>query len=142
MRDATRVPPIDVSIDVPAAPADAWRAVTDPARIAEWFTDATALGPVGSPYRLDCGDGSVVGGVVLHVEDGRSFVHSWRWEGADESETTTVTWIVEPLEPHGSRIRLLHEGWDEAGLDEGSRDDHEGYWTGYLEDLRGVLEEA
>jgi uncharacterized protein YndB with AHSA1/START domain len=141
MTEAPGVQPIDLSIEVPAAPADAWRAVTDPARIAEWFTDATALGPVGSPYRLDFGDGSIVGGTVLSVVPGRSFSHSWHWEGSDESETTTVTWTVEPA-PGGSRIRVVHEGWDAAGLDADARADHEGYWAGYLDDLRDVLGEA
>jgi uncharacterized protein YndB with AHSA1/START domain len=116
--------------------------VTDPARIAEWFTDASALGPVGSAYLLDFGDGSIVGGTILAVEPGRSFSHSWRWQGADEDETTTVTWSVEPAPGGGSRIRLVHDGWAEAGLDEGARDDHEAYWAGYLDDLRAVLDEA
>jgi uncharacterized protein YndB with AHSA1/START domain len=142
MTDGPRVTPIDLSVDVPVPPADAWRAVTDPARIAEWFTDASPLGPVGSPYRLDFGEGSIVGGVVLEVHDGRSFSHSWRWEGADDAETTTVTWSVAPLDGGGSRIRVVHGGWEEAGLDASARDDHEGYWTGYLEDLRGILGEA
>jgi uncharacterized protein YndB with AHSA1/START domain len=124
------------------ATAVAWAAVTDPARVAEWFTDASALGPVGSPYRLDFGDGSIVGGTVLRVSPGRSFAHSWHWEGVDEAETTTVTWSVEALPGGGSRICLVHEGWDETGQDFAARADHEGYWSGYLEDLRGVLEEA
>jgi uncharacterized protein YndB with AHSA1/START domain len=142
MTEGARVPPIDLAVDTRVAPADAWRAVTNPARIAEWFTDASALGAVGSPYRLDFGEGSIVGGTVLRVDPGRSFAHTWHWDGATESETTTVTWSVEALPGGGSRIRLVHEGWDEAGLDAGARDDHEGYWTGYLDDLRDVLEEA
>ena len=137
-----RIRSIDIAIDTPVDSAAAWRAVSDPARIAEWFTDATALGPVGSPYRLDFGDGSVVGGTVLAIEPGRSFTHSWAWEGASATEVTNVTWSVEALPGGGTRIRLLHEGWDEAGLDRASRDDHEGYWTGDLEDLTDVLAEA
>lgn len=142
MTEGDRVAPIDFRIATTAEPADAWQAVTDPARVAEWFTDATTLGPVGSPYRLDFGDGSIVGGIVLAVDPGRSFAHSWRWEGSDASETTTVTWSVEPRPGGGSEIRLVHDGWDEAGQDAGARDDHEGYWSGYLDDLLDVLGEA
>jgi uncharacterized protein YndB with AHSA1/START domain len=142
MTEGSRVAPIDFRIATTASPADAWIAITDPARVAEWFTDATALGAVGSPYRLDFGDGSIVGGVVLAVDPGRSFAHSWRWEGSDERETTTVTWSVEPRGDGGSSIRLVHDGWDEAGLDAEARDDHEGYWTSYLDDLLDVLGEA
>ncbi len=131
--------PIDLSLDASVSPNLAWAAITDPARIAEWLTEATALGAVGSPYRLDFGDGSVVGGIVLGVDPGRSFSHSWRWQGADDTETTVVTWTVSALPDGGSRIRIVHDGWDEAGLDGSARDDHEGYWKGYLEDLRDIL---
>ena len=41
-----------------------------------------------------------------------------------------------------SHALLVHDGWADAGLDESARDDHEGYWIGYLEDLAAVLEEA
>lgn len=142
MTQGDGVAPIDFRIATSASPADAWAAVTDPARVAEWFTDATALGPVGSPYRLDFGDGSIVGGVVLAVDPGRWFAHSWHWEGTDDAETTTVTWSVEPRPGGGSLIRLVHDGWAETGQDVGARDDHEGYWSGYLDDLLDVLGEA
>ncbi len=142
MTEGDHVAPIDFRIATTADPAAAWRAVTDPALVAEWFTDAAALGPVGSPYRLDFGDGSIAGGAVLRVEPGRSFAHSWHWEGTDEAETTTVAWTVEPGPDGGSLIRLVHDGWDEAGLDAEARDDHEGYWSGYLDDLLDVLGEA
>ena len=133
------VRPIDLSINVPVAPAAAWAAVTDPVKVAEWFTVATALGSAGSPYRLDFGDGSIVIGTVLGVDAGRSFSHSWHWEGADDAETTVVTWTVSELPGGRSRIRIVHDGWDDAGMDAAARDDHEGYWSGYLEDLRDIL---
>jgi uncharacterized protein YndB with AHSA1/START domain len=135
---ASQIPPIDLSVDTPLDPAEAWALITDPARIAEWFTDAATLGPVGSPYRLDFGDGSIVGGPVLEVDPGRSFAYAWHWDGAPAEETTTVTWTVVAAAGGGSTIHLLHDGWDEAGLDRAARDDHEGYWTGYLDDLRAL----
>jgi uncharacterized protein YndB with AHSA1/START domain len=83
----------------------------------------------------------VVAGEVLAVEPDRSFAYVWAWESAEPGEVTRVTWTVEASDG-GSRIRLVHDGWDEAGLDASARDDHEGYWTGYLDDLRDVLSEA
>jgi uncharacterized protein YndB with AHSA1/START domain len=138
MTDSAPVAPIALAVAAPVDPATAWVAISDPARIAEWFTEASPLGPVGSPYTLDFGDGSVVTGRVLEVEPGVRFTHTWRWEGADEAETTRVTWSVAAA-PGGSQISLVHDGWDEAGLDADTRDDHAGYWAGYLEDLRDVL---
>ena len=138
MTDNAPVAPIELAIETAADPATAWLAVSDPAQIAEWFTEASALGPVGSAYTLDFGDGSVVTGQILEVVSGVRFVHSWRWVGVDEAETTRVEWSVAAA-PGGSRITLVHDGWAEAGLDQATRDDHEGYWTGYLEDLQGIL---
>lgn len=141
MTDDARVPPIDIAIETAADPSAAWLAISEPGRITEWFTDASPLGEVGAPYRLDFGDGSVVSGELLAIEPGAGFSHTWAWEGAEPGTATRVAWSVEALPGGGSRIRLVHDGWDEAGAGRSDRDDHEEYWTGYLDDLRDMLGE-
>jgi uncharacterized protein YndB with AHSA1/START domain len=136
---AEPLPPIVLSIDTPAAPDDVWAALTEPERIAEWFTDASPLGAVGDPYRLDFGDGSVVEGFVTALEVGRRFAHTWAWADAEPSTETVVSWSIEPTGAGGCRITLTHGGWAEAGVDEAIRIDHEAYWSGYLEDLEAIL---
>jgi uncharacterized protein YndB with AHSA1/START domain len=138
----TAVPPVRLEIETPASVDVAWAALTQPERVAEWFTDASTLGAVGTAYRLDFGDGSLVEGVVTELEPGRRFAHTWAWADAEPGQQTLVTWTVEPLEAGGSRVTLVHDGWSKAGLDETARDEHEGYWVGYLEDLAAVLESA
>jgi len=138
----TTVAPIIIEIETAASPDEAWAALTVPERIAEWFTDASPLGSVGTAYRLDFGDGSVVEGVVTELVPGRRFAHTWAWADAEPDQQTTVCWSVEPLDDGGSRVTLVHEGWSEAGLDESARVDHEGYWIGYLEDLAAILVRA
>lgn len=133
------IPPIDRRVVVPVSAATAWNALTDPERVAEWFTDAIPIGPLGSGYRLDFGDGSVIEGTVESLEAGRSFGYSWRWAGAPPTEVTHVRWSVASDGEDASTIRLTHDGWADAGLDRSSRDDHDGYWAGYLEDLAAVL---
>ena len=135
------IAPIDLEVVLPVDAATAWRAVTDPDRVIEWFTSATSVGLVGSVHRIDFGDGSVVSGEVTELVPGHRFAHRWHWDGADDAETTLVTWTISQS-PGGSTIRLVHDGWAEAGLDESARDDHEGYWAGYLEDLRDLLSGA
>lgn len=135
------LPPIVLTLETPATPAEAWAALTEPDRIAEWFTTASKLGGVGDAYRLDFGDGSVVEGVVTFVEPGRHFAHTWVWAGVEPTQETLVTWSVEPANG-GTRVTLTHDGWAEAGLDEAARDDHESYWGGYLDDLGHVLSET
>lgn len=136
---ASTVPPIVLEIETPASPDEAWAALTIPARVAEWFTDASPLGAVGTAYRLDFGDGSVVDGTVSAIEPGRSFSYSWSWADAEPGQDTRVSWTVEPSSEDGSKVTLVHDGWAEAGLDRSTRDDHEGYWMGYLEDLASLL---
>jgi uncharacterized protein YndB with AHSA1/START domain len=136
------LPPIVLEIETAAPPAQVWRALTEPARVAEWFTDASPVGAPGSPYRLDFGEGSVVDGVIVAVERGRLFSYTWAWVDVEPRVETVVTWRIEPLDPGGSRVVLVHDGWSEAGTDEALRDDHEGYWSGYLDDLAAILAEG
>ena len=136
------LPPIVLTVETNASPEMVWAALTDPDRVAQWLTDATPLGEAGASYRLDFGDSSVVDGVVVAVEPGRRFVHTWRWADADPDEETQVAWEVEPLPDGGTRLTLRHEGWSEVRGGAAVRDDHEGYWSGYLDDLVALLAEA
>ena len=134
-----RPQPIELSIETPADPELAWDALTDPDRVAEWFTDATPVGRPGDPYRLDFGD-SVVEGAIASVDPGRSFAYTWSWEGSEDGTDTLVTWTVEPLPGGGSRITLEHGGWPPTTADDTARADHLGYWEAYLEDLAALLD--
>ena len=136
------VPPIRLVVILPVPPETAWTYLTDPARVAKWFTEASELGPVGSAYRLDFGEGSIVEGPVVTLEPGRRFAHRWAWLDAEPRQETLVTWSVRPADNGGSEVELVHGGWDEAGADTASRDDHEAYWSGYLDDLRDLIEDA
>lgn len=135
------LPPIVIEIESPASAGDAWATLTEPERVAMWFTDATPVGAVGDPYRLDFGDGSVVERVVREVVPGRRFAYTWAWADADPRQETLVVWSVDPRDDGGSRVSIVHGGWTEAGADAATRADHEGYWTGYLEDLAEILAE-
>lgn len=136
------ISPIRLVLRAPVTPGLAWSYITDPDRVAEWFTAASPVGEVGDPYVLDFGEGSVVHGAIVDVVPERRFAHRWAWLDADNGQETLVTWSIRPLEAGGSEIELIHDGWDEAGADDAIRDDHEAYWSGYLDDLRDLLEEA
>jgi len=140
--DGQPVAPIRLVIRTSADPEIAWTYLTDPDRVQEWFTAATAIGEIGEAYVLDFGDGSVVQGEIVALDPGRLFAHRWAWLDADRREETLVTWRIQPVEGGGSEIELIHDGWDEAGADAAIRDDHEAYWSGYLDDLRDLLEDA
>lgn len=133
-----RPPAIQLSIETPATPEDAWEALTDPDRVAEWFTEVSPVGAPGDEYRLDFGD-SAVDGAIVEVDRGRRFSYTWLWEGAEPEDRTLVTWTVEPVSDDGSRVSLEHSGWPETTPDDTSREDHLGYWQAYLEDLAALL---
>ena len=133
------LPPIVLEVEAPASPDELWAALTEPDRVAEWLTEASPLGGVGDVYRLDFGDGSVVEGIIRELEPGHRFVHTWAWADAQPRQETIVAWTVESLPGGGGRITLVHDGWSEAGADSAARDDHEAYWSGYLDDLVEIL---
>lgn len=130
--------PIELTVETLASVEASWEALTEPDRVAEWLTDASPVGRPGEPYRLDFGD-SVVDGAIVDVEPGRTFAHTWLWEGAEDELPTTVRWTVEPVAGGGSRVTLRHDGWPETTPDDTTRDDHFGYWQAYLEDLGALL---
>jgi uncharacterized protein YndB with AHSA1/START domain len=136
------IAPIRFSIETSASPELAWAYLTDPARVAEWFTEASEVGEVGDLYRLDFGDGSVVEGRIAALEPGRRFAHGWAWLNDEPRQPTLVTWTVGTRAGGGTIIELVHDGWSDAGADTAIRDDHEGYWSGYLDDLRDLLGDA
>lgn len=140
--DVVPVTPIRLVIRTQAPAELAWTYLTDPARVEEWFTAASPVGEVGEPYVLDFGEGSVVQGLIVELEPGHRFVHGWAWLDAEPRQETLVTWIVRPLDTGGCEVELRHEGWEEAGADAAIRDDHEAYWSGYLDDLHDLLEDA
>lgn len=132
------IAPIVLARDTAASPAESWAAIVEPERAALWFTKVTAIGGIGSPYRIDFGD-TAVEGVITRLEPGRLLAYTWAWEDVEPRLETLVTWEVEPLPGARSRVSLRHEGWGEAGADEATRDDHEGYWVDYLDELADLL---
>jgi uncharacterized protein YndB with AHSA1/START domain len=130
--------PIVLSIETPADPETAWEALTDPDRVAEWFTDVSPIGIAGDPYRIDFGDSAVVG-VIVDVQPLLRLAYTWRWEGAEADEQTLVAWTVEAVGDDGTRITVEHTGWQATTADDTTRDDHAGYWQAYLEDLEALL---
>jgi uncharacterized protein YndB with AHSA1/START domain len=138
---ADPIAPIRLTATTTGSPDAAWSALTEPDKVLEWFTQVSPVAGVGAPYRLDFGDGSVVEGTIRELEPRRRLAYSWAWLDAEPTRETFVSWTIDPLPGGGTRVTLEHGGWDEAGADAATRDDHAGYWEGYLEDLVSVLDE-
>ena len=76
---AQSIAPIVLRMPTTADPVALWAALSVPERVAAWFTTASPLGAVGTPYTLAFGDGSVMDGELREIVPGHRFAHSWHW---------------------------------------------------------------
>src|ERR1019366_9005820 len=135
------IEPIELVEETSAEPGVVWRILTEPADVARWFAEVTPVDGIGSPYRIDFGDGSLIEGTVRQGVPGHRLAYTWRWKDEEPPQTTLVTWCVEATPSGGSLIRLRHDGWSDAGADVATRDEHEGYWADYFVALGDLLDE-
>jgi uncharacterized protein YndB with AHSA1/START domain len=102
--------PEDVTreIDLPAAPDEVWRSMTEPEALGEWLEADVELDPrPGGSASFRFADGEMRRAFVRDVEPGRRLAFTW-WPltGAEVGQATTVTITIEPAGA-GSRLRLV-----------------------------------
>jgi uncharacterized protein YndB with AHSA1/START domain len=90
---------------LPAQPAEVWRALTDPAALADWFGAETLIDarPRGRAVERRA-DGTTREGTVISVLPNARLVIAW-----DETETLPRTRLEVVLEPdsEGTRITIV-----------------------------------
>lgn len=109
-----------MDFDVPAR--DLWEAITNPANFKKWYFHiphfTTTVGESFDFYESEARK-YLHHCKVLEFEKGTKFVHSW--EHPEQSKgTSVVSWLVEPIDEHHSRLILRHEGLEsfaDAGAD-------------------------
>ena len=106
---------------------EVWRALTDPAMIAEWSgSSAIYSAEPEMDYALwDC----TISGRILHVHPHERIQKTWKpnnWERAD----SVVTIMLTPIEG-GTRIDLIHENVEETDF-EGTREGWDIYYLGAI----------
>jgi uncharacterized protein YndB with AHSA1/START domain len=85
---------------------EVWRALTEPARLAEWFANEAELDiRPGGEGVFRWGDGSVRRAVFEQVEDGRSLAFTWH-EEEDAASATRVELRLDD-EPEGTRLTVV-----------------------------------
>lgn len=110
----------DIALDVDLPyPADrVWRALTDPAALAEWLMPVESFAPVvGREFTVRGkampGWDGVVHCRVTEVDEPHTLAYTWR--GSRMRATTTVTWRLSTLDDGGTRLRLAHNGFTGLG---------------------------
>ena len=143
----TEVAPVEVTVQVPAAPPDVFGFFTDPARYVQWMGSEADLEPVpGGLYRVRMADGFCAAGRFLAVEPPHLAVFSWGFAddeaasrtkheggepggaGAMPAGSTRVTVTFLGTEDGGTLLTLRHENLPSESLREG----HDVAWNTYL----------
>lgn len=109
-----------MDFDVPAR--DLWEAITNPANFKKWYFHVphftTTVGESFDFYESEARK-YLHHCTVLEFEKGKKFVHTW--EHPEQSKGSSVlTWLVEPIDEHHSKLILRHEGLEsfaDAGAD-------------------------
>ena len=116
--------PIDLAVEVPGTPEDAWRAVATGAGISSWFLPVVVEERPGGAMRMRTGGAEIETGRVAAWEPPRRVVF--------EGQGLTFEWVVEGEGCGPCTVRLVNAGFDDAA----QRDGMAGGWLLFLENLR------
>jgi len=95
---------VEREISVPVDPAEAWRLVTEPEHLEQWFGREVELDPQpGSPVRVIGDDGGERHGVVEEVDAPRRL--RFVWYAPPDGPPSSVE--IEVSAEHGSRISVV-----------------------------------
>jgi uncharacterized protein YndB with AHSA1/START domain len=105
---------INLAWDLPHEPAKVWRALTDPALMAQWLmkTDMPAEAGKAFTFRAEPmpnWDG-IVHSEILELEPQRRLRYTWKGGPAAIQLDTVVTWSLVPV-AGGTRLELEHSGF-------------------------------
>jgi uncharacterized protein YndB with AHSA1/START domain len=127
---------VERTIEIAAPAGVVWQYWLDPARIVRWMgTQASIEARPGGAIRVEYGNGAVMSGAIVELEEPVRLVFTWGWE--DPSEVvrpggSTVEVAFDTV-PGGTRVRVRH-----SGLPEGERAGHGEGWDYFLARLAGA----
>jgi uncharacterized protein YndB with AHSA1/START domain len=102
---------VNLSFDYPHAPAKVWRALTEPALLAQWLMENDFQAVVGHEFSFRTkpypGFDGVVRCKVLALEAPKLLSYSWAGGGHE----TVLTFTLAPL-GSGTRLTLAHTGFE------------------------------
>jgi uncharacterized protein YndB with AHSA1/START domain len=105
---------INLSWDLPHAPAKVWRVLTEPALVAQWLMKTDMPAQAGKAFTFQAEpmpywDG-IVHSEILELEPQKRLRYSWKGGPGSSALDTVVTWSLTPLQG-GTRLELEHSGF-------------------------------
>lgn len=116
----------ELRIDAP--PDVVWRFWVEPEQMVRWMGKVATLEPrPGGAFRIDYGQGDIIAGAYIELEEPRRLTLRWAWESTDPLEAAPSRIEVELDAIDGGEATLLRvrhlelTGTARAGHDEGWR---------------------
>ncbi len=108
MRRTSTRSPEGVRLDAvyPRPPADVWRALTNPDTLAEWLLPNDFAPRLGRRFTFQDGH-KAIHCQVTALDEARRLSYTWR-QGREP--LSIVTWTLEPVGAHSTRVCLTHTG--------------------------------
>ena len=139
--DIKKIIEIDASTDV------AFKAISDPKELTNWFPDAAILEPkVGGKFKISFFKDSAKPGMkmdrdffnegrVLEFVQDKKLAYTWQFKDIPDFPETVVTWELEQVSQDKTRVTLTHSGF--TGKEEGpaSIEEHNKGWSFFLNEL-------
>lgn len=123
---------VTLTRDLPHPPAKVWRAITDPALMAEWLLKSDFRPETGHDFRFETGFGGIDCS-VLEVSPEKRLVYSWTALGLESVVTFTLTPTA-----GGTTLRMDQSGF-RPDQEQAFRGAHAG-WRRFIDALAALLD--
>ncbi len=129
---------VEASTIIAADAGEVWSALTDPARLEQWWPDVhldpRAGGQLTEVWTDHDGSQKTTHGEILEVRPQALIVLRWADEGWSAATDVAVT--LQPAPPSGTLVTVRESGWDR--LPDGDRlaAEHRQGWQMHLDHLR------
>jgi uncharacterized protein YndB with AHSA1/START domain len=115
MAEQAPTTPADIrrEVRIQASPATVWAYFVDPDRIVRWMGKTAALDVrPGGAIRLDYGNGNVMAGAYVELDEPRRLAFTFGWEDPSQLVRPGGSLVEVELEPDGTGtvVRLTHTG--------------------------------
>jgi uncharacterized protein YndB with AHSA1/START domain len=140
---------IKKSIVISASPEVVFKAITDPEELTNWFPDSAVFNDrSGGQVRFsfykerskDLDRDYSPEGIVKEFIPNKKVSYTWQLKDTPDFPETVVTWELEEIEPHKTKVELVHSGFTGKERGKLSSKEHDQGWSYFLGRLKEYSE--